>query len=83
MTDDEVVRDREASAKAAYEHWRAGFPEAAEALKDLGDQPAREDLAEWERKYPDAVPGQVRLTLYSPEVIHKMRMHDPRWRPPD
>lgn len=71
------------AAKAAYERWRASFPEAAQALKELGRQPSPADYSEWRRRYPDAVPGQVRLTLYSPEVIRKMRMHDPDWHPPD
>jgi hypothetical protein len=74
--------DREAASRA-YEHWRATFPEAAQALKELGAQPSPAAYSEWRRTYPDAVRGQVRLTLYTPEVIRKMRLHDPEWRPPD
>ena len=83
MSDEETERARVAKAKTAHEEWSAKFPEVSRALRDLGPSPTPNALAEWERKYPAAVPGQVRLTLYSSEVLRKMRLHDPTWEPPD
>ena len=77
-------RRRVEAGRRAVARWQAKHPQAARDLASIEKQdftPA--DLEAWEREHPEAAAERHALTLYSEEVMRKMRMSSPTWEPPE
>lgn len=77
-------RRRIEAGRRAVDRWRAKYPDAARDLASIEEHELTgADLEAWERKHPEAAAEHVGLTLYSEEVMRKMRMSSPTWEPPE
>ncbi len=75
---------RRRAAGAALERWSAKYPAAARDLERMKQSDyTSADIEAWERKHPDAAAEHLALTLYSREVMRKMRLSSPAWEPPE